>query len=142
VALSATDLAFLAQNHSAAMITIASNGVPKVARVGVGMVSEQLWSSGTRDRARTKRLRRDPRCTLFLWDKGFSWLALETRVTLLEGPDAVENNVVFFRTLMGRPSGPITWYGEELDEDRFRQAMVDEGRLIYQFEVVRSYGLE
>jgi len=123
------------------MITIAKSGVPKVARVGVAVVSEQLWSSGTQDRARTKRLRRDPRCSVFVWDTGFSWLAMETLVTILEGPDLPDQSVRLFRTMMGRPTGPLIWNGEELEEGPFRQAMVEEGRLIYQFEVLRSYGL-
>ena len=139
--LSPKDLEFLEQNHSAAMITIGSASVPKVVRVGVAVVDGRLWSSGTRDRARTKRLRRDPRCTLFVWDKGFSWLALETSVIILDGPDVPEQSVRLFRIMAGRPAGPLSWNGEELGEDRFRQAMVDEGRLIYEFDVLRSYGL-
>ena len=141
VSLSTKDLSFLEQNHSAAMITIAKSGVPKIARVGVAVVSGQLWSSGTQDRARTKRLRRDPRCSVFVWDTGFSWLALETLVTILEGPDVPDQSVRLFRTMMGRQTGPLIWNGEELEEGPFRQAMVEEGRLIYQFEVLRSYGL-
>lgn len=141
VSLSTKDLSFLEQNHSAAMITIAKSGVPKVARVGVAVVGEQLWSSGTQDRARTKRLRRDPRCSVFVWDTGFSWLAMETLVTILEGPDVPDQSVRLFRTMMGRPTGPLIWNGEELEEGPFRQTMVEEGRLIYQFEVLRSYGL-
>ena len=82
------DLAFLGDDHTAAMITVNRAGVARTARVGVALIDGQLWSSGTRDRLRTKRLRRDPRCTLFVFDPGFAWLTLDTEVTLLEGPDA------------------------------------------------------
>jgi Pyridoxamine 5'-phosphate oxidase len=141
VGLSAADLAFLAQNHTAAMITVTPTGVAKVSRVGVALVDGRLWSSGTRERARTRRLRKDPRCTLFVFDNGPGWLALETSVSILEGPDVPELSVRLFREMQSRPSGPLSWFGGDVDEAAFRRAMVDEGRLIYQFDFLRAYGL-
>src|ERR1700722_16611285 len=88
MALSSAETTFLETQHSAAMITFGSGGMPKVVRIGVALVDGQVWSSGTQGRVRTKRLRRDPRCTLFVFDQAFSWLALETTVTLLEGREA------------------------------------------------------
>src|SRR4051795_6341446 len=103
--LSSDDVAFLEKNRSAAMITVARDGTPKVARVGVALVDGKLWSSGTEERARTKRLRRDPRCTLFVFDASFAWLALETTVTILDGPDVTQLHVTLFRTMQDRPTG-------------------------------------
>jgi hypothetical protein len=117
------DLEFVNDNHSAAMITIGRDGAAKVARVGVGMVDGKLWSSGTRDRVRTARLRSDPRCTLYVHDATFSWVALETRVSILDGPDAPADSLRFFRLVQGRPSGPLSWFGGELDEDAFLRTM-------------------
>ncbi len=68
--------------------------------------------------ARTKRLRKDPRCTLFAFDPGWSWLALETTVRRLEGPDAPDLSLRLFLKLMA-----------------------DEGRLVYEFDVERTYGM-
>jgi len=141
VGLSDSDLSYLADHHPAAMITIGADSAPKVARVGVAVVDGKLWSSGTRDRIRTKRLRRDPRCTLFVFDSGFSWRALEATVTILDGPDVPELSLRLFRTMQGRPTGPLSWFNGELDDDAFRTTMVEEGRLIYEFDVHRSYGL-
>jgi uncharacterized pyridoxamine 5'-phosphate oxidase family protein len=141
VALSTAENAFLDRQHSAAMITIGPGGVPRVVRVGVALVDGKLWSSGTQGRVRTQRLRRDPRCTLFVFDQAFSWLALETAVSLLEGPDAAAQNLRLFRVMQNRPSGPLSWFGGDLDEAAFLQAMRDEDRLVYEFEVHRSYGL-
>jgi hypothetical protein len=140
VQLSDRDLEFLADHHAAAMVTVTPDGVAKTARVGVVLVDGRLWSSGTQDRVRTARLRRDPRCTLFVFSDSYRWLALETSVTILEGPDAPELSVRMFRTMQGRPSGPLSWFGGELDEAAFRQQMVTEGRLVYEFAVHRSYG--
>jgi hypothetical protein len=138
--LSERELAFLRDHHAAAMVTVA-DGVAKAARVGVGVVDGALWSSGTRDRVRTERLRHDPRCTLYVHDPGFAYLVLETTVTILDGPEVAEQSVRLFRLMQDRPTGALSWFGGELDEDAFRQAMVDEGRLIYDFEVHRVYGL-
>jgi hypothetical protein len=141
MALTERDLAFLTDHHTAAMITVDRDGVARAARVAVALVDGQLWSSGTRDRVRTKRLRRDPRCTLFVFDPGFAWLALDTVVTLLEGSEAPRQNLRLFRQMQRQPEGPIRWFDRDMDEPEFLQAMVDEGRLLYQFEVQRSYGL-
>lgn len=139
--LSEHDLDFLKDHHSAAMITVGPEGMPKVARVGVALVDGRLWSSGTQDRVRTKRLRNDPRCTLFVHDPGFAWLALETTVTVLDGPDAPQQNMRLFRIMQNKPEGPLNWFGGVFDEPEFLTKMVDEQRLIYEFEVHRAYGL-
>src|SRR2546423_9241538 len=135
------DLEFLKDNHGAAMITVSRDGTPKVARVGVALIDGKVWSSGTQDRTRTKRLRRDPRCTLYVHDSGFSWLALEGTVTILEGPDAPDLNLRLFREMQSKSTGPLTWFGRELPEKEFLEAIVDERRLIYELAVSRTYGL-
>jgi PPOX class probable F420-dependent enzyme len=131
---------FLQDHHAAAMITIARDGMPKAVRVGVALVGDRLWSSGTADRVRTKRLRRDPRCTLFVFDQGFSFLTIEARVTILDGPDAPRQNLALFRVMQRRPAGPLNWYGDELDDDAFLTRMTAEQRLIYEFVPTHAYG--
>ena len=123
---------FLERHHSAVMTTLKKDGTPHVARVGVGLVDGELWSSGTEDRLRTKHLRRDPRSTLFVWDPGNAqhWLGLETRVDVLDGPDAPQLNLALYRTLAGDPD----------DIEEYLQAMVSEKRLIYRFNIERAYG--
>lgn len=139
--LSESELAFLADHHSAAMITVGTDGLAKVARVGVALVDGRLWSSGTADRARTRRLRRDPRCTLYVHDPGFAFLALETTVTILDGPDAPALSLTLFRRMQDKPTGPLSWFGGELEEEEFLARMSAEQRLIYEFEPHRTYGL-
>lgn len=39
------------------------------------------------------------------------------------------------------PEGKMMWYGQPLSVDDFLAKMVEEQRLIYQFEVKRSYGM-
>lgn len=132
---------FVESNPSAAMITIGEDGMPKAVRVGVAVVDGKIWSSGTEDRVRTKRLRMDPRCTLFVFEAGWNALTLETTVEVLDGPRVADQSVQLFRVMQDRPDGPLMWFGQELEEDDFRQAMIDADRIIYEFQVHKAYGL-
>lgn len=133
--------AFLEAHRSAAMVTLRQDGTPHAVQVGVAVVDGALWSSGTAGRARTRHLRRDPRATLFVFDGRRSYLTLEAVVTILDGPDAAEQNLRLFQVMQGRSgSDPLAWYGGELSPSEFLTAMEAEGRLIYEFEVVRAYG--
>ena len=140
------DRAFLDAHHAAAMITLRADGTPHAVRVGVALVDGMLWSSGTHDRLRTGLLRRDPRCTLFVFDPTRRYLTLETTVTILESPDAPRQNLRLFQVMQQhmtpapRP-GHIMWAGQERSVDEFLRIMVTERRLIYQFEIRRVYGL-
>ena len=143
--MNAEQQAFLEKNHSAAMITLRADGSPHAVRCGVALVDGKLWSSGIPSRVRTAHLRRDPRCTLFVFDQAYNYLSLETRVTILDGPDAAEMNVRLFGEMqkgMQRPQGTLFWNGQPLSEEQFLQTMRDEQRLIYEFEEPsRVYGL-
>jgi PPOX class probable F420-dependent enzyme len=130
------------KNRAAAMITLRPDGTPASARVGVALVDGKVWSSGTQDRARTRWLRRDPRSTLFVCDTaGYGYLNIEARVRILEGADAPELSLRLFRVMQSRPSGPLSWFGGEISEEEFLRKMVDEQRLIYEFEPTRVTGL-
>jgi hypothetical protein len=39
------------------------------------------------------------------------------------------------------PEGRLMWFGQTLSIDDFLEKMVEEQRLIYQFEVQRAYGM-
>jgi uncharacterized pyridoxamine 5'-phosphate oxidase family protein len=140
-ALGERELEFLARTNSAAMITVGADGFAKATRVGVAAVDGKVWSSGTRDRARTKRLRRNPQATLFVFDSQFAYMTLEALVTILEGDDAPDRNLRLFRLMQNKPDGPLSWFGGTLEESDFLRTMRDEGRVIYEFEIQRAYGL-
>lgn len=143
--------AFLEQTRTAAMITLKKDGTPHAVRVGIAVVDGEVWSSGTQDRVRTKHLRRDPRATLFVFDaknpaNSYNYLGLETTVTILEGPDVVTKSIRMFKIMQGiDPDDPegrkLSWFGQELDDEAFADKMVEERRIIYQFEIQDSYGM-
>lgn len=138
--LSADQFEFVAAHHAAAMITVADSGLPKPVRIAYAVVDGRIWSSGTQSRVRTRRLRTDPRATLFIWDPVFDFLSVHATVTILDGPDAPELNLRYFRTLQGRPEGPINWMGAERSESEFLEMMVADERLIYEFAPDTAFG--
>jgi PPOX class probable F420-dependent enzyme len=142
VDLTEQQLDFLQKATGAAMITLRSDGTPASVRVGLAVVDGKLWSSGTQDRVRTRMLRRDPRSTLYVYESpGYRYLSIEAQVRILEGPDAPEKSVRLFRVMQRKPAGPLAWFGRELSEEEFVRTMVDEKRLIYEFEPRRVVGL-
>jgi PPOX class probable F420-dependent enzyme len=150
VALPQAEREFLERNHAAAMVTLRPDGRPHVVRVGVALVDGLLWSSGLPSRVRTGHLRRDPRAALFVFDASgsdpFSWLGIEGAVTILEGPEAPGQSVRLFRAMqadMPRPPSPghLYWEMEERTDEDFEQLMREQGRLIYEFDILRTYGL-
>src|SRR5947209_6631896 len=108
---------FLEANRAAAMITLRPDGTPHAARVAIGFLDGRLLSSGTQSRLRTRYLRRDPRCTLFVIPtQGSGYLVLDTRVSMIEGPEVPGMSLRFFqdmqRSLNPPPKpGTVTWYG-------------------------------
>lgn len=139
--LTAKQIGFLADNHSAGMVTVGDDGMPKIVRVGVALVDGKLQSSSRGGSVRARRLRRDPHCTLFVFDSRFSYLTLEATVAIIEQPDSVDASVTLFRTMQRRPSGPLAWFGRELDDAAFRRQMVEEDRVVFDLDVNHAYGL-
>lgn len=123
--------AFLDEHHGAIQATTRDDGSPHVARIGVGLVEGKLWSSATKDRLRTRHLRRDPRCSLLVLGKDpWHWLGLDCKVNILDGDNAPHLNLALYRVLAGEPD----------DVGEYLEAMVAEKRLIYEFDIVKAYG--
>jgi len=141
---------FLEQHHSAAMVTLRPDGSPHVVRIGVAMVDGKLWSSGTQARVRTEHVRREPRSSLFVFDtdpgKAWRWLGLETTATIIEGSLAPEASLRLFRIMQAGMTpaptpGTVVWEGAEKGPEEFLDIMRQERRLIYEFDIVRDYGM-
>ena len=65
-------------------------------------------------------------------------------MTIVDGPDAPELHLRLFQIMQpGMPSEPgtINWFGQTLSHEDFLKTMVAEQRLIYEFNIVRTYGM-
>ena len=91
----------------------------------------------TSSRAKTKNLRRDPRCVLYVPGEDFwNFVVLDgtatlTDVTLDDHDDVAEELVEYYRR----------GAGEHPDWDDFRSTMVREGRLLAKFRPTSAYGM-
>jgi hypothetical protein len=69
-------------------------------------------------------------------------VGLETEVTVHDGEDAPALFLDLRRALQPAPEGKVYWVGELMDEADFLDEIAREGRIVYEFKVLRAYGLE
>ena len=131
-------LAFVADRHQGVLTTIRANGRPQLSNIVFAVGADGLLRiSVTETRAKTKNLRRDPRASLYVpGDTFWSYVVVEAAADLsavaAEPHDAVvEELVALYRQAQG----------EHPDWDEYRQAMVDQGRLVVRLRPERAYGM-
>ena len=141
--------AFINANRDAAMVALRRDGTPHVTRIVAGLVNGALVSSGTRTRLRSKLLKRDPRCTLFFFEttpgagRAFGgYLSVEATVTIHDGPEALRRSVEYFKTVLGSSAdGKVTYGGKSMTEAEALEALERDERILYEFNVIRTYGV-
>jgi PPOX class probable F420-dependent enzyme len=130
-------LTFVHARQRGALATIRADGRPQLSNIMYVSVDGELWISVTSSRAKTKNLRRDPRCVLYVPGEDFwNYVVLDGVATLTnvtaDVRDAVAEELVeYYR----RGSG------EHPDWDDFRSTMVREGRLLAKFRATSAYGM-
>jgi PPOX class probable F420-dependent enzyme len=93
--------------------------------------------SVTESRAKTKNLRRDPRASLHVTREDFfAYVVLDGTVDLSSVATESDDTVVDSLVDMYRAAR-----GEHPDWNEYRQAMVDEGRVLARLHVERAYGM-
>ncbi len=133
----ATALEWAAGRRNAVLITIRSDGRPQSSDIAYVVDGDSFEVSVTDDRAKTRNMRRDPRVVLHVTDPGaWSYASFDGTVELssvaAEPDDAINDRLVgYYRVVSGE---------EHPDWDEYRQAMVDEGRLIVRFTPTKVVG--
>jgi hypothetical protein len=139
---------FVKRYPDAAMITLRPDGSAHMARIEVAVVEGRIWSSGAEDLVRTRNLRQDPRCSLFVFGPHPDWVGLETQVNLFDGAESVDMHV----KLVGErhkglvPEGMVMGHDDRIGGDRlysmdeYTRHIACDKRLIYDFEIKRVYG--
>ena len=129
---------FVAERKNAMLLAIKSDGRPQSSNV-VYVVNDagQILISVTEGRAKTKNLRRDPRASLHVnRDDFWAYVVVEadvqlTAVAASPYDDTVDQLVEYFRAVAG----------EHDNWDEYRQAMVDDQRLILTLTPTHAYGM-
>ncbi len=128
----------LASKHQGVLVTLKRDGRPQLSNVAYVLGDDDVIRiSVTDDRAKTNNLRRDPRASFHVTrDDFYAYVVAEGTASLLpvaEDPhDATADALVeYFRAVSG----------EHDDWEEYRQAMVDDRRLLIELPVDRLYGM-
>ena len=126
------------QTNKSVLVTLKRDGRPQLSNINhaYDARTRTVRISVTDDRAKTRNLRRDPRGSLHVASDDFwSWEVLEGTATLSEvttdpHDEAAEELVRLYRDVAG----------EHPDWDEYRQAMIDDRRLVVRLHVEHVYG--
>lgn len=130
-------LTFAAGRRNALLTTLRGDGRPQQSVVFYNLDGDRFTISLTADRAKTKNLQRDPRAALFVSsDDVFVWAGFDGRVELTDvarNPhDAAADQLVeYYRR----------GNGEHEDWEAYRQAMVEDRRLVATFVATSATGM-
>lgn len=130
-------LQWASQRRNGVLITIRGDGRPQSSDVSYHVADRVIVVSVTDGRAKTKNLRRDPRAVFHITEpSSWSYVSFDGMVELSPvatqpDDDTVEGLVEYYRNVAG---------DEHPDWDEYRQAMVDEGRLLLRFTPTSAVG--
>ena len=130
-------LAFTAGRRNGLLTTLRADGRPQQSVIFFLARGDRFTISITDDRAKTRNLRRDPRAALFVPSEDvFTWVGLDGHVELspvAKAPDdaVVDQLVEYYRSANGEHDG---WAS-------YRQAMVDDHRLVATFVATSATGI-
>lgn len=129
-------LEFLTAHSRGVLTTLKRDGRPQLSNIMYGVFDDQVHVSVTKTRAKTRNLRRDPRASLHVTDDQFGryvvidGTATLTPVTTAPDDQAAEMLVRTYRSIAG----------DHPDWDEFREAMIDQGRLVISVGIDHAYG--
>lgn len=131
-------LAIARGGHNGVLVTHRSDGRAQLSNIAYAFGDDDVIRvSITADRAKTKNLARDPRCELYVGRSDFGgYVVLDASCELMpvtsEPNDATADELVsYYRALRG----------EHPDWDEYRQAMVNDRRLVAVLSPQRAYGM-
>ncbi|MFT7475119.1 MAG: PPOX class probable F420-dependent enzyme [Verrucomicrobiales bacterium] len=132
-----TAIDWSAERRNAVLITLRKDGRAQSSDIAFTVKDGTFAISITESRAKTTNMRRDPRVVLHLTDPGsWTYLSFDGTVELLPATTAIDDAtnyalVDYFEAVSGAPHP--NW-------DEYRQAMVDEGRLLAMFTPISVVG--
>ena len=124
--------------HQGVLVTLKKDGRPQLSNIAYTVGDDDVIRISVTDgRAKTANLRRDARASLHVTrDDFYAYAVVEGTATLLpvatDPHDATADALVeYYRQVAG----------EHDDWEEYRQAMVDDGRLIIELPIERIYGM-
>jgi PPOX class probable F420-dependent enzyme len=123
-------LDFVRPRHHMVLITTRADGTPQASPVTGGVDDAgRILVSSYPERAKSRNLRRDPRCGVLVLsdDFGGAWVQVDGEGEVLDLPEALEPLVEYFRVISG----------EHPDWDEYRTAMVEQGKVLLRITPTR-----
>lgn len=123
----ATAMRWAAERKNAVLITIRADGRPQSSDIAYAIDGDTFVISVTHERAKTANMRRDPRVVLHLSEPAawsyvsFDGTASLSAVTTSPSDRTSDALVAYYESVTGAPHS---------DWEEFRQAMIDERRLV------------
>jgi PPOX class probable F420-dependent enzyme len=131
-------LAYAGERKQGVLTTIKSDGRPQLSNI-IYLVTDEgtIQISVTDGRAKTNNLRRDPRASLHVTaDDFWSYCVIEGDASMTPPAAATDDDTVH---------AMVDWYramsGEHPNWDEYRQAMVDDRRLLLTITPTHAYGM-
>ena len=131
-------LDFIRDKRNGILIALKSDGRPQSSNIAYAVGDDGVIRISVTDgRAKTANLRRDPRASLHVNRNDFwAYAVIEADVTMTpvaQSPNdaTVDALVEYYRTVVG----------EHDNWDEYRQAMVDDGRLLLELHPTHAYGM-
>jgi PPOX class probable F420-dependent enzyme len=116
-------LEFIRPRHHAVLVTERADGTPQLSPVTMGVdPGGAIVVASYPERAKVANLRRRPRASVCVLSDTFSgpWVQVSGTATVTDLPEALDGLVGYFRSISG----------EHPDWDEYRQAMVDQGKVL------------
>ncbi len=131
-------LDFIRDKRNGILIALKSDGRPQSSNISYAVGADGVIRISVTDgRAKTANLRRDPRASLHVnRDDFWAYVVIEADVTmtpvaLSPDDDTVDALVDYYRMIVG----------EHANWDEYRQAMVDDRRLLLELHPTSAYGM-
>ncbi|MFN2503065.1 MAG: PPOX class F420-dependent oxidoreductase [Acidimicrobiales bacterium] len=120
---------FVRQHHDAVLATRRVDGWPQLSPVGVGVDEGGAVVISSRETAyKVRNLRRDPHVSACVRGEGWEWIQVDGTAEIVSLPDAMAGLVALYRQVAG----------EHPDWDEFREAMVQQRRLVIRIHLERA----
>jgi PPOX class probable F420-dependent enzyme len=122
---------FIRSNDRAVLATTRADGRPQLSPVTAGVDEQGRVVVSTREPSmKVRNLRRDPHASLCVFTESFfgPWVRVDGTVEIVELPEAMEGLVAVYRAVKG----------EHPDWDEYRQAMVDQQRVLLALTITEA----
>ena len=131
-------LDFVCDKRNGMLIALKSDGRPQSSNISFAIGDDDVIRISVTDgRAKTANLRRNPRASLHVnRDDFWAYVVIEAEVTMLPVSASVDDATV---------EALVEYYrkvaGEHANWDEYRQAMVDDHRLLLELHPTHAYGM-